>query len=71
MHYLLLFVLGYGLGLGAAYNKNLESTKTFYKESCIARKNQISVMKWVDGKPTCTRSETLVKSGNDLTDWRE
>lgn len=43
----------------------------FYHDSCVAMPGQTSVMKWVDGKATCTRYEEKGKHGNNLKDWRE
>lgn len=58
--------------LGNVLAKNDEQSRleAFYKDSCIALPNQTSIMKWVDGKPQCSRIE-YIRGSNNLKDWKD
>lgn len=71
MYYILLFVIGYGVGIATTYQEE-KVNQEFYKANCVAGVGEVSVMTNKEGKPNCVISTMLKKHhGSNLKDWKE
>ena len=52
-------------------NRNTDKLYTFYYSSCVAIPGQVSLMKWKDGNPQCTRTEELKQKTDNLHNWKQ